>query len=153
MFCEKCGKELQEGAKFCEGCGAPTQNAPAEVKAPVQEEVKPAPVEKEAAPAPQVINNFYQEEKRDAVGVAGWIFRPLLALIPIAGPIVYLIMLFVWAGDKSKEKSFNNWAKAQLILLLIFVGIAVVVGIIVGIIAFISANALSDAFGGSIYYY
>ena len=23
MFCEKCGKELPEGAKFCEGCGAP----------------------------------------------------------------------------------------------------------------------------------
>ena len=126
MFCEKCGKELQEGAKFCEGCGAPTQAAPAEVKAPVQEEVKPAPVEKEAAPAPQVVNNFYQEEKRDAVGVAGWIFRPLLALIPIAGPIVYLIMLFVWAGDKSKEKSFNNWAKAQLIVMAIAIVLLII---------------------------
>ena len=29
MFCEKCGKELPEGAKFCEGCGAPVGGAPA----------------------------------------------------------------------------------------------------------------------------
>ena len=143
MFCEKCGKELQEGAKFCEGCGAAVQAAP------VQEEAKAAPVEKEVAPAPQIVNNFYQEEKREAVGVAGWIFRPFLALIPVAGPIVYFIMLFVWASDKSKEKSFNNWAKAQLIMLLILVGIAVVAGIIIGIIALVSANAISSSY----YYY
>lgn len=32
MFCKKCGKELLEGARFCAGCGAPTnieQSAPA----------------------------------------------------------------------------------------------------------------------------
>ena len=29
MFCEKCGKELPEGAKFCEGCGAPVGDAQA----------------------------------------------------------------------------------------------------------------------------
>lgn len=29
MFCEKCGKELPEGAKFCEDCGAPVGGAPA----------------------------------------------------------------------------------------------------------------------------
>ena len=23
MFCEKCGKELEDGVKFCEHCGAP----------------------------------------------------------------------------------------------------------------------------------
>lgn len=23
MFCEKCGRKLEDGAKFCEGCGAP----------------------------------------------------------------------------------------------------------------------------------
>ena len=29
MFCEKCGKELPEGAKFCEGCGTPVGGAQA----------------------------------------------------------------------------------------------------------------------------
>lgn len=27
MFCEKCGKELREGVKFCPGCGAALENA------------------------------------------------------------------------------------------------------------------------------
>ena len=34
MFCAKCGKTLPEGVKFCDGCGAPTGAAPAQV--PVQ---------------------------------------------------------------------------------------------------------------------
>ena len=29
MFCEKCGKELAAGTKFCDGCGAPVDGAPA----------------------------------------------------------------------------------------------------------------------------
>lgn len=32
MFCTKCGKELQDGAKFCIGCGAKVGKAPAEAR-------------------------------------------------------------------------------------------------------------------------
>ena len=32
MFCTKCGKELQDGAKFCIGCGAPVGKVPAELR-------------------------------------------------------------------------------------------------------------------------
>lgn len=27
MFCEKCGQQLNEGAKFCSNCGTPTGDA------------------------------------------------------------------------------------------------------------------------------
>lgn len=135
MFCEKCGKALNETVKFCDECGTPVQKIFGEDTKVEQVAVAPTPV----------INNFYQEEKREPVSVAGWIFRPFLALIPIAGPIVYLIMLFVWAGSKSKEKSFNNWAKAQLILMLISVIIGVTVGVVVAVIA-------SSGYRGSIRY-
>lgn len=45
MFCKKCGKELLEGARFCAGCGAPTnieQSAPAPQPA---QPIQPAPTQ------------------------------------------------------------------------------------------------------------
>lgn len=27
MYCKKCGNQLSEGAKFCDGCGAPVETA------------------------------------------------------------------------------------------------------------------------------
>lgn len=45
MFCSQCGKEIQEGAAFCGGCGAPTGAAQAASAAPVATaEVKPSAV-------------------------------------------------------------------------------------------------------------
>ena len=32
MFCEKCGKELLDGSKFCDGCGAEIENNKVEEK-------------------------------------------------------------------------------------------------------------------------
>lgn len=163
MFCEKCGKQVAENAKFCEFCGAPVEKAPE--AAPV---VEAAPVAEEApvyqaapqvnygqqnaapqAPNTQVFNNFYQQPKKP-VSVAGWIGRSLIPLIPCVGSIIYLIMLFIWAGDKTKEESFNNWAKAQLWVMLISVIISVIT-IFVIIAMFGSLDALFT--GGGMYYY
>jgi hypothetical protein len=44
--------------------------------------------------------------------VGGWIGCSLIPLIPLVGGIVYLIMLFIWSDDTTKEESFRNWAKA-----------------------------------------
>lgn len=49
MFCQKCGKQAADGARFCEGCGAPL-DAPVAPVAPVQE-APVAPVQ-EAPVAP-----------------------------------------------------------------------------------------------------
>jgi hypothetical protein len=38
MKCQHCGKELNQGAKFCDGCGAPVQNSP---NVPVQNNNQP----------------------------------------------------------------------------------------------------------------
>ena len=44
-------------------------------------------------------------------------------------------MLFVWAGDTTKEDSFRNWAKAQLIIMGIVVGLSLLVMLFAAIIA------------------
>lgn len=66
-------------------------------------------------------------EKKESISVGGWIGRTLIPYIPLVGGIVYLIMLFIWSGDKKKEDSFRNWAKAQLIVMAIVIVLAVVV--------------------------
>ena len=48
-----------------------------------------------------------------------WVGIHLLNLIPIVGPIIYLVLLFVWAFGECKYPSLKNYAKAMLILMLI----------------------------------
>lgn len=42
-------------------------------------------------------------------------------------------MLFVWSGDTTKEDTFRNWAKAQLIVMAISVGLTILFGIVFGV--------------------
>lgn len=89
-FCNNCGSSVQDGTTFCPNCGASVPaNYPVQGNQPAQKEV---------------------------VSVGGWIGRTLIPCIPIVGGIIYFIMLFVWSGNKKKEDSFRNWAKAQLIV-------------------------------------
>ncbi len=164
MFCEKCGKQVAENSKFCEFCGAPVEKiaeaAPVAETAPVQETAPVAPAAPQAnyaqqnqapqTPNTQVFNNFYQQPKKP-VSVAGWLGRSLIPLIPCVGSIIYFIMLFVWAGDKSREESFNNWAKAQLWVMLISVVISIITVLIITAMfgslgAFFSGGGMSYAY-------
>ena len=73
------------------------------------------------------------------VSVGGWIGRSLIPLIPVVGGIVYLIMLFIWSGDVTREGTFRNWAKAQLIM----TAIALVLGIIAVVVFGVAMADLS----------
>ena len=126
MFCENCGKEISNTALFCDGCGASqTVSAAPEQPAPATQQTYSAPQQPapQVAPAQQQVYNNYFQMPKQPVSIGGWIGRSLIPLIPIVGSIVYLIMLFIWAGDKTKEETFNNWAKAQLWVMLIVVGL------------------------------
>lgn len=119
MVCPNCGKEVAPGTRFCESCGAKleeqsTQNS-GYYASPVQ-----------SAPQPQA--SVY----REPVTAGGYILRYLINLIPLVGWLIYIVMLFVWAGDKTKEESFNNWAKAQLIIILISVILVIVCALFFG---------------------
>ena len=159
MICQNCKSELKEDAKFCTVCGkpadyvaptpeaaapapevqaAPQYQAPAAQAAPQYQApvAQAAPQYQQAPPQYQqapVYNNFYGAPKYP-VSIGGWIGRSLIPMIPLVGPIIYFIMLFIWAGDKSKEVTFNNWAKAQLVVMLI--------GLVVGIISIAIFGAL-----------
>ena len=73
-----------------------------------------------------------QSSGKEPISIGGWIGRSLIPCIPFVGGIVYLIMLFVWSGDTNKEDSFRNWAKAQLIVMAIFIALIVVFAVSFG---------------------
>ena len=109
--CNNCGTSLHDSATFCTNCGA---SVPASY--PAYNPVNPV------APA-----------AKESISVGGWIGRSLIPFIPLVGGIVYLIMLFIWMGDTKKEDTFRNWAKAQLIVMAIVVGLSIILGIVFGV--------------------
>ncbi|MBO7253598.1 MAG: hypothetical protein J6V25_13345 [Oscillospiraceae bacterium] len=103
--CHNCRATFADNLAFCPNCG--TQMVPNH-------------------PA------YRQSFQKEPVSVGGWIGRSLIPFIPLVGGIVYLIMLFIWSGDTTKEDSFRNWAKAQLIVTAIVVALSIILAILFG---------------------
>ena len=105
--CNNCGTSLHDSATFCTNCGA-------------------------SVPASYPAYNPVAPAAKESISVGGWIGRSLIPLIPLVGGIVYLIMLFIWSGDKKKEDTFRNWAKAQLIIMAVVFVLAILFAVIFG---------------------
>lgn len=63
-FCEKCGAELQEGAKFCMKCGTPVEEnfqQPSQSEQSYQQPVQPDPQPAQSNPTYQQSNQSYQQ--------------------------------------------------------------------------------------------
>ena len=77
-------------------------------------------------------NNSAEEiliQKNEApISVGDWV----LTILILAIPIVNIIMLFVWAFSSDYSKSKSNFAKANLIWLLISIALAVIFFVIFG---------------------
>ena len=97
--CNACNTTLDDNYSFCPNCGAS------------------APVSYPAYP---------WNTNKEPISVGGWIGRSLIPMIPLVGGIVYLVMLFIWSGDISKEDTFRNWAKAQLIVMAVVLVLGVI---------------------------
>ena len=106
--CNNCGTSLHDSTTFCTNCGA-------------------------SVPASYPAYNPVAPAAKESISVGGWIGRSLIPCIPLVGGIVYLIMLFIWMGDTKKEDTFRNWAKAQLIVMAIVVGLSIILGIVFGV--------------------
>ena len=85
-----------------------------------------------------------KKKGKEPISVGGWIGRSLIPFIPLVGGIVYLVMLFIWSGDTTKEKTFRNWAKAQLILMAIAIVFAVIFVIFASVISADVINTYSS---------
>jgi formate-dependent nitrite reductase membrane component NrfD len=72
--------------------------------------------------------NFPPEYQKPPQSLWDWIINVFITKIPIIG----IIMLIVWATDKTTEQNKANWAKAELIVTLIALVIGLLIMAIVG---------------------
>ena len=87
-FCKNCGKELQDGVKFCAACGTPVEAQPEQTAAPAQEPVQQAaPVQETAQPqqakAQPVQYGSHEEDVKANKSIAWLSYFGILLLIPM----------------------------------------------------------------------
>jgi len=142
--CPKCGIALPDEATFCTACGAQMNAEPAPQPEAPAVGAQPAYVPPVYVPPVTPVSYAPAEPKTEPISVGGWMARDLIPCIPVAGGIIYFIMLWVWAADKSKEASFRNWAKSRLIWMAIGVGVGLLA--LIGFLAlgFTSADLIDE---------
>lgn len=125
MICKYCGTTLNDNAAYCNRCGSAT-NAGNQV----HPEVSASPIQQ---------NIYVPQQAKQPISIGGWVGRSLIPCIPFVGALVYLIMLFIWSGDTTKEDTFRNWAKAQLIVM----GVVVALALLIVLIVVVGVNSVS----------
>lgn len=60
-------------------------------------------------------NNYPSQQTAPVITMGQWIINMLIVCIPLVG----FIMLIVWATSSSENPNRSNWAKAQLIFMVI----------------------------------
>ena len=116
MFCKNCGKNLSDGAKFCNGCGAKTEAAQVAANTAPQPPAYMPPAQ--AAPVPQTYApphsyapppapaSYSPQPGREPLRVIQYIGMFLLMSIPLVG----IILLFVWSFGGSVNLNKKNFA-------------------------------------------
>lgn len=67
------------------------------------------------------------EFKKQPTSLGEWVIAVLIKRLPLIG----LVMLIIWATDKSTDPDKANWAKAELIVkLIIFAAVMIFIAII-----------------------
>lgn len=153
-FCDFCGAPMNEGETVCSACGHFTANAdstqpsyqastsyqqapPPSYQQPMPQYQQPSPLYQQ----PGYINSPYPYAQQDTspMSVGDYMLMIFLSIIPLAG----FILLLVWAFDSNVNLNKRNYARANLIIELVVVGLVVVICIIAGI-ASTSSNSYTS---------
>lgn len=143
MVCRTCGRQVSnETANFCEYCGTSLRQIddPFEVYSKRQEQSSSI-----SSQEGQKTNRFWfgkeiEDGKEPVVTFSQWLLlMVVLPLIPVVGPFIYFVVLFILGFGKNVPGTLKNWARVILLMLLI------------GIVFFFSmAGQLFERFSGAI---
>lgn len=77
---------------------------------------------------PYVVNNYQNNNETRPTSVGDWILTLIITGLPVIG----FICLLIWAFSSGTSISKKNWAKANLIVMLIFSAITIFILIMFG---------------------
>ncbi len=77
---------------------------------------------------PQQMPTYSQPEVEPVITLGEWVLTILITCIPC----VNIVMLLVWAFGSSTPKTKANWAKAQLIFVVIGVVVSFIISAVMG---------------------
>lgn len=116
MFCPQCGKQLNDGAKFCSGCGSPVAAVPTPAQpAPVQHEpvqpttpVQPEPVAAQSAYTTYAAAAVAPEKKKSKKGLVIGIIAALVAVAVLACLFVFWIQPSFLSDEAKYHKALDT---------------------------------------------
>ena len=120
LVCQRCGKELQQGALICRNCGQrvlPQQEQPVKMEHPQREEkrkVETETVEKVEEPLLDDGSSTGNSDSATEVSTGGFILMELLMMIPCLN----IVMLVVWMCSKNNATR-KHYATAKLIVTIV----------------------------------
>jgi hypothetical protein len=92
-----------------------------------------------------------QENTDKPISFLNWLGTYALLLIPYAGWLAFITLLFVWAFSKNTPVSKKNWARANLIFTAVTI-IIIVVYLIILLNSSMFQNILNGTFDYNSYY-
>lgn len=120
LICQRCGKELQQGAIICRNCGQRVltqQEQPVKTEHPQRKEKRKVETETvEKVEEPLLDDGSSTDTSESATGVStGWfILMELLMMIPCLN----IVMLVVWMRSKNNATR-KHYATAKLIMMIV----------------------------------
>lgn len=112
MTCNSCGRtSMNENANFCDYCGTSFREA--------------VYIESHQEKKENILKNEEELKDNKDISFLSWMGIMLLPVIPVIGPIVYFVMMLVWSFAKDINKTKKNWARASLIVGLVFIVIVI----------------------------
>lgn len=128
-YCPYCGQMIPDGASVCPACGKDLNQVPQDGFSGYQA-TQPTYQPYGAPHYPTYQAPPYYEVDTTPLSIKNYLFMFFIGCIPLVG----FIMLLVWAfGNYSINK--KNFARAQLIFMLILIGVFIVISIISAIAA------------------
>ncbi len=107
MFCEKCGSQLSQNAKFCSECGSPNpMYQEATVVQSVQQEAAPTP--EFIAPTPVAVSVTPQQPTKPKKTNKLWLLIPVILLPVIAVVLIFAIIILAALGFSLGGSSYKN---------------------------------------------
>ena len=122
MICKMCGRNtVNDNANFCEYCGNSFR------------ENGPKTTEYNSGINQTMYNNQVDQNQNQEkpISFGNWLLIMLIPFIPFVGFIAYPALMLIWAFRKDTPPTKKNWARANLVIILI--------GIVIFIMFFESA--------------